>query len=222
MNESLAGRWLRRYKLFFFLGLLIICGQLFLAYLLPIFGSTDDILPASGHNHFAAVTTNHQLQAANSDDEDGYSNLDARLRSSTVDVSVPAVQIPLPTATQPSPSMQKKYHLRTDELEFKPLCEIDTKEAVSAIHRARSQSCKQTIANITCAIQAGTFYSRVLPNYCPNKNLIANRALGCFKDQKKFRLLSGYYTNFKTLNTPAKCIQMCLQSGFLYAGVQYS
>lgn len=116
----------------------------------------------------------------------------------------------------------KRYQLRLDELEFTPTCDIHTKEAVSAIHRASTQSCKQTIANVACAIQSKTFYADALPNYCPTGNYTANRAMGCYKDEKNFRVLSGYYMNFKTLNTPSKCIQLCLQSGFQYAGVQYS
>lgn len=129
---------------------------------------------------------------------------------------------PAPPPTPPlAPTADKRYQLRDAELSIYPGCDIHTKEAVSAIHRATTQTCKQTIANITCAIQAATFYPARLPNSCPNENFISNRALGCFRDQKKPRLLPGYFTNFKQLNTPGKCIQLCLQSGFLYAGVQF-
>lgn len=50
----------------------------------------------------------------------------------------------------------------------------------------------------------------------------AGKSLGCYRDEKNFRLLSGYYANLKTTNSPKHCINMCLQSGFPYAGVQYS
>lgn len=193
-----------------------------LAYLLPIFGATDDILPPTK----TATQSYHTAAARNAilDDEDSNAshNFYSKSKISTGAQQPLSVQQSLPaTIKLESTQPHRKYQLRLNELEFVPSCDIDTKEAVSAIHRAQTQSCKQTIANITCAIQAGTFYSSFLPNYCPNENFIANRALGCFRDEKKFRILSGYYTNFKTLNTPAKCIQMCLQSGFLYAGVQY-
>jgi protein xylosyltransferase len=98
----------------------------------------------------------------------------------------------------------------------------NNRETVSAIHRAKSQECKKHILDIACAIESGTFYPKELPNYCPSKNYISSRSLGCFKDEKKFRILSGYYTNFKESNSPKKCIQMCLQSGFFYSGVEYS
>lgn len=219
MNGSLAGRWLRRYKLFFFLGLLILCVQLILGYLLPIFVQTDDILlKSSNHNnnnHPSANTNQHNNKQSNRiiDDEDNNSIISNTYAKSAKGIYSKEIIIDVNS---------KKFHLRLDELTFTPDCEILTKEAVSAIHRANTQQCKETIANITCAIQRGTFYPQTLPNFCPNGNYSANRALGCFKDEKKFRILSGYYTNFKTLNTPHKCIQMCLQSGFLYAGVQYS
>lgn len=197
-GESLAGRWLRRYKLFFFLGLLILCGQLLLAYLLPIFGNTDD----DGSNAKRPEATT------------AFDFISDPLKRSSIEI-----QSTLPTPA----SAQKKFHLRLDELTFRPQCTIDTKEAVSAIHRARSQECKQTIANITCAIQAGTFYPIELPNTCPTAAVaIVQSALGCFRDEKKMRILSGYYTNFKESNSPTKCVQRCLQSGFIYAGVQYS
>jgi protein xylosyltransferase len=57
--------------------------------------------------------------------------------------------------------------------------------------------------------------------YCTS-GFTAGKSLGCYQDEKTFRLLSGYYANLKTTNSPKHCINMCLQSGFPYAGVQYS
>lgn len=82
--------------------------------------------------------------------------------------------------------------------------------------------CKEIIINASCAIQSGTFYPKRLPNYCPNEPFSAYRSLGCHRDDKKFRTLCSYYINLKTTNTPEKCVDLCLQSGFVYAGVQYS
>lgn len=209
MTESLAGRWIRRYKLFFLLGFFILIFQLILAYLLPIFTTTDDVIlksPSAKQNIEA-----EELRHNPGDDED-HSN----------SIVYPKIKIKDVTGNTNTNNKNKNVKLRLNELHFTPVCDQLTKEAISAVHRAQTQECKQTIVNITCAIQAGTFYAASLPNFCPNQSFIANRALGCFKDEKKFRILSGYYTNFKTLNTPTKCIQMCLQSGFLYAGVQYS
>lgn len=118
-----------------------------------------------------------------------------------------------------------KNRLRTnavyDELDFVPSCNITVRDAISALDRAKTQQCKKKIADTACAIQSGEFYPKVLPSFCPTNNFTANRSIGCFKDEKTFRILSGYYTNFKISNSHQKCLQMCLQSGFIYAGVQY-
>ncbi|PSN41238.1 Xylosyltransferase oxt [Blattella germanica] len=112
--------------------------------------------------------------------------------------------------------------LRLEELDFVPACDIVAKEAISAIHRAKTQLCKQKLANITCLIQQRQLYPHHLPNSCPSQGFTAGKSLGCYRDEKTFRLLSGYYANLKTTNSPKHCINMCLQSGFPYAGVQYS
>lgn len=59
--------------------------------------------------------------------------------------------------------------LKLDELNFKPNCDIVTKEAVSAINRAKSQHCKQEIANLTCLTYSNKLYASRLPRYCPSK-----------------------------------------------------
>lgn len=100
-------------------------------------------------------------------------------------------------------------------------CHI-TKEVSSAIQRASTDSCKKHIIDVACAIQNQTFYPRWLPSSCPRGTHIPNRYLGCFRDQQDERLLSGYLAVHKTNNTPRKCLQVCLQSGFVFAGTQYS
>ncbi|XP_032689353.1 xylosyltransferase oxt isoform X2 [Odontomachus brunneus] len=47
-------------------------------------------------------------------------------------------------------------------------------------------------------------------------------SLGCFKDDKALRILSSYYHIFKGNNSPERCAYMCLQSGYPYAGTEYS
>lgn len=69
----------------------------------------------------------------------------------------------------------KTSMLRLEELDFMPLCDIVGKEAVSAIHRAKTQHCKQQLANITCLNIRGDLYPQQLPHSCPNngKNNLA-------------------------------------------------
>uniref|UniRef100_A0A2M4AJX4 protein xylosyltransferase n=1 Tax=Anopheles triannulatus TaxID=58253 RepID=A0A2M4AJX4_9DIPT len=111
--------------------------------------------------------------------------------------------------------------LKLAELPFVLPCEPTNKEAISAINRAKSETCKAKIVEVACEIQKNKFYPHHLPNYCPHGDHSPDRPLGCFRDEKAFRLLSSYYTRFKTNNTPERCILLCLQSGYPYAGVQY-
>ncbi|XP_041987544.1 xylosyltransferase oxt [Aricia agestis] len=112
--------------------------------------------------------------------------------------------------------------LRVEELDFIPPCEIKSREAVSAIHRAKTQNCKQQIVNKTCMIQNGNFYQAKLPNLCKSKDKVYGRNLGCYADEKKLRLLSSFYGNYVNTNTPELCLDICVQGGFPFAGVQYA
>lgn len=111
--------------------------------------------------------------------------------------------------------------LRLEELDFKPACDVKSREAISAIHRARTQSCKQQIVNKTCLIQSGNFYPEVLPHRCLSEGVIYGKHLGCFKDEKEMRLLSNFSGNYAKGNTPSTCLDICVQAGLSYAGVQY-
>lgn len=51
--------------------------------------------------------------------------------------------------------------------DFAPKCDIIGKDALSALHRAESQHCRQEIANIVCQHQAGQLMPGTLPQFCP-------------------------------------------------------
>lgn len=115
----------------------------------------------------------------------------------------------------------KSTLITAQQLGFEPECDIQAKEAISALQRAKTKDCRQHIAQIACAIQAGRFYATHLRSSCPAGNHTANVSLGCYRDEKDTRLLAGYFTSFKTSNSPSICVELCLQSGYPYAGVQY-
>ncbi|XP_058831412.1 xylosyltransferase oxt [Topomyia yanbarensis] len=215
MLQTLALRWFRRYKVFFLIGLLIVGAQVFLAYKLlkiPVSGtdsSEERDLSKRLYEKYVKKVAGSNLSA---DDEDPAGQREQQHLAGEGHVKEP----------REARKESGRTYLNLNDLSFVPPCEIYNKETISAIHRATSQPCKKQIVDIACAIQAGTFYPKRLPNYCPNGQYVPNRALGCFQDEKNFRILPGYYTNFKTSNSPKRCIQLCLQSGFLYAGVQYS
>lgn len=252
LEASMSRIWLRRYKLVLSIAVLLLSVQLFLAYLLPILGTVGDIgdVSHSGSLYDHLLDERKKLrnkavfnelfggESPSIDDEDIINSnsilnfKDAVVLSKTSssssststkdhsDGTIEGQKTSVGDASNRPHGNHASMHL--NDLNFKPNCDIVAKEAISAINRAQTKQCKEIIANISCAIQNQQFYPDELPNECPHEPYQAYRSLGCFKDDKKFRTLSGYYINFKTTNAPKKCIQLCLQSGFVYAGVQYS
>lgn len=212
-NKTVDNRWIRRYRLFFIVGIAILSFQILLA--VRFFTINGDVLatneyvphkiPSGEHNDLKNIKQTKNLVVFDDEDASNVYFLKSSTHKSTESIY-----------------KSNKSQLRLDELQFVPACEIKTKEAVSAIHRAQTQKCKQEIANITCLIKDGLLYPKYLRNSCPNNDLEVGKSLGCFKDAKDFRLLSGYYGNNKNENSPEYCTRLCLQSGFPYAGVQYS
>lgn len=54
------------------------------------------------------------------------------------------------------------------QMGFRPACDIVEKDALSAIRRAPTLSCKRELANITCLAQGGALYPSRLPRSCDN------------------------------------------------------
>lgn len=196
-------KWMRRYRTFFVIGIVILSFQVFLAV------------------KFLAISKNVSTEEnkwgpSNSDnegDQEVESNSARKIKLEDDEDIVSSKSRYKPNQT---------HYLRYEDLEFRPICHIETKDAISAINRAKTQKCKQLISNITCLSLTGKLYPSELKGSCPAKDFVAGRELGCFKDDKNYRLLVGYVGTYKKENSPKFCRQVCLQSGFPYAGVQYS
>lgn len=166
-------------------------------------------------NYFPSIHDNNLLQ------RNSHSSLQSHILA---DVSARKVN---PGNSDDEDLPQRNYQnkaapqLRKEELDFIPICEVKSREAISAIHRAKSQYCKQLIINKTCLIQDGSFYPQELNNYCTSKSNVYGRDIGCYMDEKKLRLLSSFYGNYANQNSPKFCLDICVQAGFPYAGVQY-
>lgn len=226
--DNFLGRWLRRNRLFFLLGLVLVSSiQLYLAYKsakLPLTTPTtlknggDD--KSSNYLPLKPKGDDRSRPIVNSafvDDEDVHSNSNTYSRIMQKSAGGKSNR-----RAANSHENARSTALKLEDLSFTPACKLRSKEAISAVHRAKSEECKRTIVDTACAIQLDQFYAKALPNFCPHANFTPNLELGCYKDEKSYRLLSGYYVNYKASNSPKKCIRTCLQSGFLYAGVQYS
>lgn len=197
----------RPYKWFFILIGIVFITQLFLAYKSLRLSTTNSVTTNEFTSHSVGgigdlQSRQRSVGSVNEDDED---SVPAEGRSRNV------------------VGTNKSQTYDWGVFNFEPTCDLrDSKEVVFAVQRARSDECKKHIIDVGCAIKRGVFYPTWLPHSCPNGNHVPNRYLGCYIDNQEDRLLSKYYVVYKTTNTPKKCVQTCLQSGFAYAGTQYS
>ena len=102
-------------------------------------------------------------------------------------------------------------------------CNVTSKEALSALARAKTRQCKQDIVDLVCAISRGEVYPSSLPRYCKS-SVSADKAgqyVGCYQDNFQERLLQGEMVKLRTDNSPASCVGHCTRTGFTLAGVQY-
>lgn len=77
-----------------------------------------------------------------------------------------AAKLPVAAVIQGEPGSVDGAH-QAPSSDFVPKCDIIGKDALSALHRAGSQQCRQEIANIVCQHQAGELMPDALPQYCP-------------------------------------------------------
>lgn len=213
-------KWIYRYRTFFVIGIIILIFQIFLAFkYLPNYRTISE------SNEEQDFYIEQQSNGKNEEDfEVGFNSARKSKQenfNSIIDDEDASNIVKKTKKNLYSNASTNIVKLRLDELDFIPPCEIKTKEAVSAIHRAKTQKCKQFIANITCLSYIKKLYPNELKSECPANGFATGKQLGCFKDEKNFRLLNGYYGINKN-NSPYNCIKLCLQSGFQYAGVQYS
>lgn len=98
------------------------------------------------------------------------------------------------------------------------LCGSLSKTALSAIKRATTKECKAELTDIACKLKNNQLVPKRLPNYCLRKDSIPGSSFGCFHDSNQSRLLSSYGVKLQGLNIQ-KCIDLCAQSAYMYAGV---
>lgn len=203
---STPGRWQRKYKFIFVVLFVILSVQLLLGYQSS---KLDDYEQGtSGEAHLSHLSGG----SFPIDDDDGHQGGHPQRQLNSNGGK---------THADENKDPPKRKRQNPDNLSFPVKCEVQSKDALSAVSRARSDECKKKILDTVCAIESGTFYAHQLVSRCPRGNFTRGRSLGCFQDDQTNRLLSGYYVNNKGNNSPQKCIEYCLQSGFTYAGVQY-
>ncbi|XP_076766039.1 xylosyltransferase oxt isoform X1 [Xylocopa sonorina] len=205
---SRSSSCLRKYRILFVFGITILCVQIYLA-----------------HTFFGLEIRNRKVSRLSSAEESSEPEEDEGLPKGLRQLKLP------PDKNSNSNKILQSHRNRTTRIQldrrslnFTTPCEFTGREAVSAVTRAQSQVCKQRIVNVTCLNQQGLLYPERIQSLCPHSPGFVDKpvSLGCFKDDKTLRILSGYYHVFKGNNSPKHCAFLCLQSGYLYAGTEYS
>lgn len=202
------GPWQRKYKLVFVVLLVILSVQLLLGYQSnKLDEQRDGNSGETGGAAFAHLSGGSLLPV---DDDDS--------QSSNSNHKHPGKEDDFLRIISSNGGEKKTKETKTNT---GAACDVQSRDALSAINRARTDECKRQIQDTVCAIESGTFYAHQLTSRCPRGSFSRGRSLGCFQDDQTKRLLDGYYVNNKGTNSHRKCIEICLQSGFTYAGVQY-
>ena len=128
-----------------------------------------------------------------------------------------------PVVLDPLAKQIKDASLEIQHPDITVSCNITSREAVSAINRATTTQCKQSIVDLMCSLEKGSVYPKVLPRTCPNQvdHTLKGEHIGCYQDSFSKRLLQGHTVKLKTENSPSVCVDVCSKYGFAFAGVQY-
>ena len=200
---------LRKYRMLFVFGITVLCVQIYLA-----------------HMFFGWEIRSRKSSRLSSEEDDApQPEEDKGLPKGSRQLKLPPdKQTNVNKVLQSQRNHTTRIKLDRKSLSFIPSCEFTGREAVSAVTRAQSQACKQCIVNVTCLNQQGLLYPERIQSLCPHSSGFTDKpvSLGCFKDDKTVRILSGYYHVFKGNNSPERCAFLCLQSGYSYAGTEYS
>jgi len=111
-------------------------------------------------------------------------------------------------------------HLLYKDWNISTACTLEA-DAQHALNRAHTPYCKNGIIQVFCMQQKGLLYPKQLPRYCKSSVNSSNQYMGCFQDDMKSRIFSGFVTEMSDRNSPSACINYCLRIGFSLAGLQY-
>lgn len=97
-------------------------------------------------------------------------------------------------------------------------------DAESALRRATTSQCKMHIAEVACRNEAKTLYPEKIGSLCPTRTdeEARGRYLGCYADSFSDRIFQGVVHKLKEDNNAEKCLTLCTEAGYSYAGLQYA
>ena len=94
------------------------------------------------------------------------------------------------------------------------------KDAKSALNRAKSPQCKESLKTIACQAE-NELYPQNIQSSCDFYQELPY--LGCFQDYSQNRILQNgsHKVNLKLTNSPEECARYCYERKFPLAGLQY-
>ncbi|KAE9547979.1 hypothetical protein FO519_008812 [Halicephalobus sp. NKZ332] len=105
-------------------------------------------------------------------------------------------------------------HLSSSVTEESKLCDLSSSLIKSALERAKSESCRQSLKDTYCFHLDEDIE---LENQCPEFDKDRQgKFVGCFNSSN---LLSGYHYKFETTNDPDYCLQHCFRAGYELFGL---
>ncbi|KAI1292127.1 Xylosyltransferase oxt [Halotydeus destructor] len=213
----------RRYGALFILVFTILAVQLILSLFvynesLDDSETTNSLFPHESSTREKNEVSNTESRQSNAHQRTSHDDEDTEISSSKLTHRF--LSSKTSTGKERHPAKLGDSKLNLDELDFQPSCQTITKEALSALNRATTQKCKEEIVKISCLSQQGKLFPKNIPRNCPNHEKYGHR-VGCYRDKSKPRLLSNYATKLNQ-SGPLDCVNVCLQYGYPYAGVEYA
>ncbi|CEF62907.1 Xylosyltransferase oxt [Strongyloides ratti] len=91
--------------------------------------------------------------------------------------------------------------------------------AKSTFERLKTEKCKKKVYDYICVEKMPSN----IHNSCPFfDEKLKGSYIGCYKDSRNKRILSSYDIVIPKMNSPKKCIDTCIQGGYIYAGVEFT
>ncbi|KAK6165186.1 hypothetical protein SNE40_023628 [Patella caerulea] len=218
MAASRIGSWKRiclRYKYFFYAAFIVCVFQVFLAY------SFYKVNLSDKENNENAGPQSSESDSGKFDSRlTGYNDyLKAKQKTPNKVVSIQGLSDDVDNSVHGDEEVVE-LEPPAPHTTFIPKCKIIGKDALSALERAKTNKCRQEIADVVCLEQEKKLYVKSLPRSCPVEANTTGSYFGCFQDNKTDRDMPKHFKEI-IKNSPQACIDHCTKGGLKYAGLQF-
>ncbi|KAI6190281.1 Protein xylosyltransferase [Aphelenchoides bicaudatus] len=130
--------------------------------------------------------------------------------------------LPVESTNKNEIAKQKDSNLQAEVIRL-PRCTFSESLADSAFSRMKTQECQKQLEDAFCEMDPVGWPVHAINNTCPAfDKTFHGMHRGCYVDNSKKRVLTGFQYDLSDSNSPEQCIQYCLRIGFQLAGVEYT